>query len=87
MTWPTLTATPSSSSVPAAGRLVIVTLANRLAGLSLGSVKPKSAAMKVWLPSSRMVIVLSVPAGASLTALMVIETVATLLSRLPSVAW
>src|SRR5436309_16077655 len=59
--------TALSLSVPAPGRLVILTAAKALAGLSFGSLKPKSAATKVWLPSSRMVIVLSVPDGASLT--------------------
>ena len=37
------------------------------AGVSSGSVKPKSAASKVCEPSSRRVMVLSVPAGASFT--------------------
>ena len=32
-----------------------------------GSLKPKSAAANVWLPSSRIVMVLSAPEGASLT--------------------
>ena len=59
---------------------LMVTAAKALAGLSWLSLKPKSAALKVWLPSSAMVIVVSVPAGASLTELTVTVTLATLLS-------
>ena len=44
MSWPAVTATPLSVSVPAAGRVVMTALAKALAGVSLGSVKPKSAA-------------------------------------------
>ena len=65
---------------------LILTAAKALAGLSWLSLKPKSAGLKVWLPSSAMVIVVSVPAGASLTELTVTVTLATLLSRSPSLA-
>ena len=54
----------------------MTTLAKALAGLSLGSVKPKLAALKVWLPSSLMVTEPLVPAGASLTGATLIVTVA-----------
>jgi hypothetical protein len=39
--------TVSKVSVPSVGRVVILTKARLLAGLSLGSVKPKSPAVKV----------------------------------------
>ena len=45
--WPAVTATPLSVSVPSRGSVVILTAASALAGVSLGSVKPKSAAAKV----------------------------------------
>ena len=41
--WPAVTPTPFSVSAPAAGSVVIFTLAKALAGLSFGSLKPKSA--------------------------------------------
>ena len=63
MAW---TAEPLSFSVPAAGMLVILTAASALAGESLGSVKPKSAASSVRGVSSLMVSVAEVPIGASL---------------------
>ena len=47
MNWPAVTATPLSVSVPAAGSVVIFTASRLLAGESLGSVKPKSAAVNV----------------------------------------
>ena len=40
---------------------------NAFAGVSLGSLKPKSAAAKVYAVSSFVVTVLSAPAGASFT--------------------
>jgi hypothetical protein len=43
--------------------VVILTAVSALAGLSLVSVKPKSAAAKVYDVSSRVVMVLSAPAG------------------------
>ena len=45
--WPAVTATPLSASVPAAGSVVILTARSVLAGVSLGSLKPKSAAVNV----------------------------------------
>src|SRR3984893_15423584 len=69
MNCPAVTATPPSVSVPEAevGIVVISTAAKLLAGLSLGSVKPKLAAAKVKAVSSLVVTVLLVPAGASFT--------------------
>ena len=66
-TWPALTATPLSRNVPPVGRVVIFTASKALAGVSLGSVKPKSAAVNAYGASSLVVIDLSAPAGASLT--------------------
>src|SRR5438046_2307657 len=67
--WPAVTAMPLLVSVPDArvGIVVISAVASVLAGLSFGSVKPNSSAVKVWAVSSLVVIVLSVPAGASFT--------------------
>ena len=45
--WPSVTATPLLVSVPAPGSVVIFTASRLLAGLSLASLKPKSAAVKV----------------------------------------
>ena len=45
--WPAVTATPLSVSVPAAGSVLIFTASRVLAGLSFGSLKPKSAAANV----------------------------------------
>ena len=44
MNWPAVTAVPLSFSVPAPGSVVICTRLNALAGMSSGSVNPKSAA-------------------------------------------
>ena len=60
---------------PAVGSVVIFTDCSVLAGLSSGSVKPKSAAVNVRAVSSVAVSVALVPAGASLTAVMVIVLV------------
>jgi len=68
MNWSAATATPLSFNVPAAGNDAIFTRLNALTGMSFGSVKPKSAEAKVYVPSSSMVTVLSVPAGASFTS-------------------
>ena len=62
MTSPLLTAFPSRVSEPAEAVVVMVT--DWKESLS-GSEKPKSEASKVCEASSRMVMVLSVPAGAS----------------------
>src|SRR5262249_60874938 len=65
--WPAVTVTLLSVSVPAVGKVVIFTAARALAPLllaaSTGSVKPKSAAAKVYELSSRIVLLLSAPAG------------------------
>ena len=53
--------------LPNAGSVVMITDCSVFAGLSNGSVKPKSAAVKVRAVSSTAVSVASVPPGASLT--------------------
>ena len=60
-------ATPLKHSSPLAGNVLILTAAKMLAGLSFASAKPKSAAVKVLVPSSDTVTVASKPVGASLT--------------------
>src|SRR5438874_13756619 len=60
-TAPAVTATPLSLRLPAPGRVVISTAARLLAGLSFGSLKPKSSRSEerrvgkeggsVWLPT------------------------------------
>ena len=69
--WPALTATPESVRLPAPGSAVILTALSAFAPAALpasaGSVKPKSAAVKVYAASSSVVTVLFVPTGASLT--------------------
>ena len=72
---PAVIATPESLNIPVLGRVVIFTLAKALAGESFGSLKPKSATVKLTAVSSSVVMVLSVPAGASFTELMVMVTV------------
>ena len=64
---PAVTATPDNSRTPSAGRVVIITDTKLLDGVSLGSVKPKSAAVKPSGVSSRVVRVLLVPIGGSST--------------------
>ena len=56
-----------SVRLPAAGKVLIFTARSVLAGESLLSVNPKSAAPRIYGASSRVVIVLEVPEGASLT--------------------
>src|SRR5205823_4041337 len=75
--WPAVTAMPLLVSVPDArvGIVVISTAASALAGLSFGSVKPNSSAVKVWAVSSLVVIVLCVSAGASFTLVTLIVIV------------
>ena len=63
-----MTATPLSVRLPAPGRVVIFTASSALAGLSLASLKPKSAVANVYAVSSSVVTVLLAPDGASLTA-------------------
>src|SRR5438876_110009 len=65
---PAVIAVPLSVSVPAPGSVVIRTAWRWLAGLSCGSVKPKSARTNVYGVSSNVVTVVGVPTGASLTA-------------------
>src|SRR3569833_467915 len=65
--WPAVTATLLSVRVPAPGRVVILTASRLLAGLSLGSVKPKSDAAKVYGVLIRSDTALSAPAGAAFT--------------------
>ena len=45
--WPALTAAPLLANVPVPGKVLMRTAPRLLAGVSLGSVKPKSAATKV----------------------------------------
>ena len=71
MLWPAVTATPLKVRLPLPGKVVMVTAAKLLAGLSFGSLKPKSAAVKARPVSSSVVRVALVPAGASLTAVTV----------------
>ena len=53
--------------VPTEGNVVIFTASNVLAGLSFGSVNPKSDVVNRYGLSSGVVTVLDVPSGASLT--------------------
>src|SRR3989442_10667408 len=78
------TATPLFFSVPAPGSVVILTAARWLAGLSLLSLKPKSVVCSVYAVSSLVATVLSAPAGASLTELIVIGTGVSVESSLAS---
>ena len=65
--WPTVITTPLNRITPLPGKVLITTDCSVLDGLSLGSVKPKSAAANVRAVSSTAVSVASAPAGASLT--------------------
>ena len=69
--------------MPAVGRVLMMTAFRSLAGLSVASAKPKSAAEKVLLPSSGRVIVALVPVGASLTGVTLIVSVASTLVSMP----
>ena len=79
---PFVTATPLSVRLPAAGRALIFTPERALAGESLGSVNPKSAAAKAQVVSSGIVTVLDVPEGASFTGVTLMVNVLGLGSRL-----
>ena len=70
--------------MPALGSVLMRTACRLLAGLSLASLKPKSAAEKVLLPSSSTVSVALWPAGASLTCVTVMVVAPTLESAAPS---
>ena len=72
---PSVTEVPLLAKVPFAGRVVILTAVSAFAVVSLGSENPKSELAKVWAVFSRVVTVLSVPAGASFTELTVMDTV------------
>ncbi len=76
--WPAVTATPLNVNVPslAGGKVVITTDLNVSTGLSMGSVKPKSATANVYGVSSVNPDTWSVPAGASLRPLTVTRSVA-----------
>ena len=77
---PAVTFVPLSCTFPAPGNVVIFTANNVFAGLSLGSVNPKFAAVNVYCVSSFVVTVLFVPAGALFAAApIVILTVLVLL--------
>ena len=66
---PVMTEAPLSCRLPWVGRVVILTALSALAGLSLGSEKPKLSGVRVRAVSSTVVSVALVPAGASATAL------------------
>ena len=66
--WPCVMATLLNFSVPASGRLEIVTDKRPLAGTSNGSLKPKSLVLNVLVVAWPMVMVVSLPRGASFTA-------------------
>ena len=67
--------------MPALGSLLMLTASSVL--LSLVSLKPKSVAAKVLLPSSSTVRVLLVPLGASLTGTTAITVLASVLDWAP----
>jgi len=73
---PAPTAALSSVRLPTDGSVVIFTRSNSsapaLLPASVGSLKPKSDAVNVYVPSSNTVTVLSVPCGASFTEVTVI---------------
>src|SRR5436305_998209 len=70
--WLAVTAAPLSVREPWTGRVLTFTASRLFAGVSLGSVKPKAAALKTYGVSSLVVTVLFAPIGASLTAVTVI---------------
>ena len=78
---PAVTPTPESVRLPAAGSVVITTDWSALAGVSVGSVKPKIGGRQARAASSSVVTVVLVPAGASLTAVTLRVTVFALGSR------
>src|SRR3989442_1497485 len=65
---PAVTAMPLSLSAPATGSVVIRTAWKPLAGLSWGSVKPKSARANVYGVSSNLVTDGGEPSGAAVTS-------------------
>ncbi len=67
MVSPAFTATPDKVKLPLPGSVVIFTALNR--SPSKASLKPNSAVVKAWAVSSKVMTVLFVPLGASLTAL------------------
>ena len=90
MFWLRVTGAPPSVSVPTVGRVVMITALRLLAGVSIASAKPKSAAVRVRLPSSSTVMVVLTAVGASLTVCTVISTLSLSLnvpSLLVMVSW
>ena len=85
-TWPTVTLTPLSFSVPRAGSVVIFTASSEFAPLSAVSYMPKSPVAKLYVASSLMVSVAGEPAGASFTAVIVMFWRPVLLVLVPSLA-
>ena len=79
---PLVTATPLSVRLPAAGSVLIFTARSVLAGESLTSLNPKSAVARRYGVSSRVLTVLVVPEGASLTEVTLTVNVLGLGSRL-----
>ena len=84
MSSPAPTGLPLSVSAPAAGSVVTTMPARLSAGVSFGSVNPKSEATNVCAVSSTVTTVLSAPAGASFTDATVTVTVAVSCPPLPS---
>ena len=80
---PAVTVTPLSFNVPAAGSVDMITA---LSVLPSTSVKPKSAAANVLLPSSKIVIVLLVALGASFIGVTLMVNVAAALISTPPFA-
>ena len=68
------------------GKLVTLTLLNTFAGVSFRSLNPKSATVMVYAVFSLMVMVLSLPWGASLTGVTVMVSVEVSFVPEPSVS-
>ena len=82
---PATTAMPASVIWPVAGKVSMRTASSRLAGLSLLSPTPKSAARNTYGTSSAVTTVRSAPVGASLTDVIDVEvpTTAALMALAP----
>ena len=76
----------SYAKLTPAGMATSFTESNEFDGVSSTSLNPKFAAVNVYVVSSAMTMVLFAPAGASFTGVTAMETVATLLSAVPSLA-
>ncbi len=87
ITCPAVTAVPLSSSVAPAGSVSVSILTAESVSPASTSLNPKSAAANERLASSFTVTVLSVPAGASLTAVTSMVAIAVFESPLPSLTF